>query len=226
MLSRRAKAAFYAVCSPAMKLNGWVYRRLRAPRDGTVKVQLGPGRVNYLDGWINVDANMFTGRCDLWSDIQDGLPFRDNTVDAFYSHHVIEHLPDAKLAHHFREMFRCLKPGGVFRVGGPHGENAMRKFAEGDAGWFGDFPDKHDSLGGKLANFIFCRGEHLTLLTFSYLQELATQAGFGALRLCQPIRETHFPQLIDSRVLALEHESTPDMPHTILVEGLKPATPA
>ena len=53
---------------------------------------------------------------------------------------VIEHLPD--LPGHFAEMFRALKPGGVFRIGGPNGDSAIRKFVEGDSAWFSDFPDK------------------------------------------------------------------------------------
>src|SRR5688572_13947064 len=120
MLKRAHKQLFYDMCGPLMRFNGWTYRRIRAPRAGVVKVQLGPGQGKYLDGWVNVDANMFTGKCDVWTDLRFALPFRDNTVDIFYSHHVIEHLPD--IPGHFREMYRCLKPGGVFRVGGPNGE--------------------------------------------------------------------------------------------------------
>ena len=66
MISRKTKALFYAVAGPAMRLNGVIYRRLRAPRSDVVKVQLGPGREHYLDGWINLDANIFTKNCDVW----------------------------------------------------------------------------------------------------------------------------------------------------------------
>jgi predicted SAM-dependent methyltransferase len=223
MVSRTTKHLFYALAGPLMKLNGAIYRSFRAKAEGRLKVQLGPGQQHYLDGWVNVDGNIFTKNCDIWADFRNKLPFRDNTVDAFYSHHVIEHLPEHLLSFHFREMHRCLKPGGVFRVGGPNGDAAVRKFQEGDSAWFSDFPDKRASLGGRLSNFIFCRGEHLTILTFSWLEELAASGGFEALHRCQPMTDTNFPNVFDSLVLGNESESTPDVPHTLIVEAQKTA---
>jgi SAM-dependent methyltransferase len=213
MVSRKLKAYFYFFCGPFMRLNGWFYRLTRAPRNGVVK--------NYLEGWVNVDANFITAKCDVWADLRNRLPFRDNTVDVIYSHHMIEHLPDTLLPFHFRELYRCLKPGGVFRIGGPHGESAMRKYLDGDAKWFPDFPDKRKSLGGRLVNYIICQGEHLTILTPSYLDELAQSAGFSGVRVCKPKQETNFPNLIDQTVLDLEWETTFDIPHTVIVEGQK-----
>lgn len=224
MISRRAKALFYSLAGPLMRVNAALYRSLRAPSTAgkeIVRIHLGPGQRNYLQGWINVDANMFTGKCDVWADMSQGLPFRDASVDAIYSHHVIEHLPD--LEGHFAEMFRVLKPGGVIRVGGPNGDAAMREYLAGNSAWFSDFPDQRSSIGGRLENFIFCRREHLTILTPSYLRELAEGAGFTGIETVKPITETHHPSLFDSAVLALEWESTPDSPHTLLIEARKPA---
>src|SRR6478609_2452378 len=112
MLIRRAKAIFYLAAGPLMKANALVYRAFRAPSHESVRVHLGPGQKNYLEGWVNVDANMFTGKCDLWADLRNPLPFKNNSISAFYSHHVVEHLPD--LSKHFGEVYRCLKPGGVY----------------------------------------------------------------------------------------------------------------
>ena len=173
-------------------------------------------------GWINVDANAFTGKCDVWADLRNRLPFRDASVDAFYSHHVIEHLPDHALGAHFREMSRCLKPGGAVRVGGPNGDSAARKLIEGDAGWFNDYPDKHRSVGGRYANFILCRGEHLTILTESYLAEIATDAGFVEIRTPRPGAETGFPGFIGEDVLSREDPPNGDLPHTLILEARKP----
>ena len=204
-----------------MWINGCIYKIFRAPRSGLVKVHLGPGRHNYLEGWINVDANLLSAKIDVWSNVLHGLPFRDETVDVFYSHHVIEHLPDRDLPSHFREMYRCLKPGGAIRVGGPNGDSAARKLIEGDADWFGDFPDNRQSVGGRFANFILCRAEHLTILTETYLDEIATGAGFTDVRACRPGTETRFPDFIDASVLAMEDQDHDDLPHTLLVEAVK-----
>ncbi|HKI37786.1 MAG TPA: methyltransferase domain-containing protein [Gemmataceae bacterium] len=223
MISRRLKAFYYALMRYPMRLNAWAYRRFRAPRAGEVKVHLGPGQKNYLEGWINVDANCVSARIDVWANFLDGLPFHDRTVDVFYSHHVIEHLPDLALLSHFREMHRCLKPGGIIRVGGPNGDSAAMKLIEGDAAWFSDFPDNRKSVGGRFANFILCRGEHLTILTASYLGEVAGETGFTEVRPCLPGKETGYPHLIDDQVLDKEQCDPSDLPHTLVIEARKPA---
>ena len=220
MLSRKAKATFYALTGPIMALNGWIWRRFRAPGtdDGPLRVHLGPGQKNYLPGWVNIDANMFTGKCDIWADLRNPLPFRDGFVDAVYSHHVAEHLPD--LDTHFRDVFRVLKRGGVYRVGGPNGDSAVRKFLEDDKTWFHDYPDRRESTGGRFVNFVFCRNEHLTMLSRSYLEELAGAAGFEQGEVVMQTRETGYPDLF-AACLAIEHEQDFDCPRTLMMEFRK-----
>ncbi len=135
-----------------------------------------------------------------------------------YSHHVIEHLPD--LDRHFGEAYRCLKPGGIYRVGGPNGDSAIRKFAENDPSWFKDWPEKRQSIGGKLNNFLLCRHEHLAILTKSFLFELMENAGFRQLESRTPRRETGRPDLFSS-CLQQEREDDLVSPRTLFVEGAK-----
>jgi len=106
MLASEARETFIFVAGPAMRANGWFDRVACAPRSGTVKAHLGPGRHRYIPGWINVDANMFTATCDVWADLRSTIPFPEATVKAMYSHHVIEPLPDLEL--HVRAAYRCL----------------------------------------------------------------------------------------------------------------------
>ncbi len=219
MLSRKTKAAFYTVAGPLMRLNGFIHRAFRATKNRPLKVHLGPGQKNYISGWTNVDANMFTGKCDLWADLRNPLPFHTASVDAFYSHHVIEHLPN--IYHHLVEVFRCLSPGGGLRVGGPNGDSAIAKFVQNDLDWFNDFPDRRKSIGGRFENFIFCRGEHLTILTFSMLEEFMSEIGYEDIRLCKPAIETNYPEVFGT-CLAKESEADFDTPHTLIIEARKP----
>jgi predicted SAM-dependent methyltransferase len=117
MISHELRSLFYVAMRLPMRLNAIFYKSFRAPRAGKVKVHLGPGQKNYIDGWINLDANFISARIDVWADLANPLPFRDASVDAFYSHHVIEHLPDPTISSLFNEIFRCLKPGGMMRIG-------------------------------------------------------------------------------------------------------------
>ena len=119
-------------------------------------------------------------------------------------------------------MFRVLKAGGVFRVGGPNGDAAVREYLAGNKKWFSDFPDARHSIGGQLENFIFCRREHLTILTPSFLEELASECGFRGIQVVQPAVQTGSPTVFDATVMEHEWEDTPESPHTLLVEGLKP----
>lgn len=223
MMSRAAKAAFYVAAGPLMKVNGWIYRVFRCPSRGVAFVHLGPGQQNYMPGWINVDANMFTGKCDVWADLRNNLPFRTNTIDAFYSHHVIEHLPDIR--RHLAEVLRCLKPGGTYRVAGPNGDSAIAKFVANDAAWFGNYPDKRRSIGGKFENFVFVRQEHLTILTQSYLRELMEDSGYQDIHVRKPVVETGRPDLF-AACLEKESESDFEWPHTLVIEATKPAAAA
>jgi predicted SAM-dependent methyltransferase len=221
MLPRAARNTFFTFAGPLMRINGWMYRNFRAPAsktDGPVRVHLGPGQKAYLPGWINVDANMFTGKCDVWADLRNPLPFADASVDGLYSHHVVEHLPN--LEGHFREAFRVLKVGAVYRVAGPNGDAAVQNFLEGNHTWFYDWPDSYASIGGRFVNFVFCRNEHLTMLTESLLSELAARAGFTSVQRLLPMKDTNVPALFGD-CLATEHEQDFETPHTLIMEMVK-----
>ena len=222
MIPGIVKKSFYLLLKYPMKFNGWFYKNFKCPQNG-LKVHLGPGQSNYINGWINVDANFITAKVDLWSNLLDPLPFRNESVDIFYSHHVVEHLPDSHLIFHFQQMFQALRPGGGIRIGAPHMGNACHKYIQGDYTWFSDFPDSRKSIGGRFMNHIFCRGEHLTALDQSYLAEIAEQCGFVDISFPLPVKETNLTELgINEVVLSKEYESDFAFPHTVILEAKKP----
>lgn len=222
MLSRKQKALFYTVAGPVMAVSQSIYKYLFAPKSNnneTIKVQLGPGQKGYLKGWINVDANAFSGKPDVWADFSNSIPFKDESVDFLFSHHVIEHLPNLKA--HLNEVYRVLKKGGKIRIGGPNGDTAMKKYVANDAEWFINFPDVRSSIGGKLENFIYCRGEHLTLLTFSFLEELLTEVGFKKITQRIAKNTTGYREFVDDDVFRIEWEIDPEHPLSLMIEAEK-----
>lgn len=218
MIPRTLRITYYALLSPLMRLNAARHRLVPLSLRRSRRAHLGPGQKNYIGGWINVDANLFTSRPDVWADLRYKLPFPDASLDAIYSHHMIEHLPD--LDFHFRDMFRCLRAGGVIRVGGPHGDNAMKAMLAGLHQWFGDWPTRRRSLGGRLENFVFCKGEHVTILTESFLRELAEDAGFADIQTHLP-RQTSYPEIFDASISILEDVNDEQPARTLLVEARK-----
>lgn len=75
------------------------------------KVQLGAGH-SPSDSHINVDYFQGHG-IDIAHDLTKALPFPDNSIEEFYSHHVLEHFNYPQLQSLLDEVYRCLKPGGV-----------------------------------------------------------------------------------------------------------------
>lgn len=74
---------------------------------------------------------------------------------------------------------------------------------------------------GRFENFVFCRGEHLTILTFSMIAEFMREIGYEDIRLYAPVREKNYPELLND-CLQKEYECEFDTPHTLIVEAKKP----
>ena len=110
--NRRLRATYYTLIYDPIRLNAFRHRAFTNTANAA-KVHLGPGKNKYLDGWINVDANFIDAKIDIWADLNGALPFKSGIIDAFYSHHMIEHVSNGRLPFHFSEMFRCLKKGGI-----------------------------------------------------------------------------------------------------------------
>ncbi|MEQ9359376.1 methyltransferase domain-containing protein [Coleofasciculus chthonoplastes] len=86
----------------------------------------------------------------------------NNSFDVALMMHVIEHVPDPYMT--FKEVYRVLKPGGVFVVETPRYDTLMFK------------------LLGKRERSLSCDG-HIYFFTSSTLEKMATQAGFTMLKL-------------------------------------------
>jgi SAM-dependent methyltransferase len=89
-------------------------------------VNFGCGEVFHRD-WINLDGNPCAPevqRCD----IRNRLPFEQESVDAVYHSHVLEHLDAGNAKKFLRECRRILRPGGIIRVALPDLEGIARTY--------------------------------------------------------------------------------------------------
>jgi SAM-dependent methyltransferase len=98
-------------------------RRLQAP--GLKLVNFGAGS-HRIKGWINADISP---SAEYYIDAREVLPFKTETLDAIFSEHFIEHLEYQDAINWVAECYRCLKPGGVFRVSTPGLEQIIAMYS-------------------------------------------------------------------------------------------------
>lgn len=77
-------------------------------------VNVGCGTV-FHDDWLNLDV-LPCNPGVTYLDVRRGLPVGNNSADACFSSHVIEHLTPKAANAFFLEQRRVLKPGGILRV--------------------------------------------------------------------------------------------------------------
>lgn len=103
-----------------------------------MSLPIPPGKKAYLNlgcgtrchpDWVNLDiAPLAPGV--IAHDLRTGLPFPDNSCEAVYHSHVLEHIPKSEARSFIRECQRVLKPGGILRVVVPDLEQICRLYLE------------------------------------------------------------------------------------------------
>jgi len=77
-----------------------------------MKLNLGCG-YQKRSSFINLDKNPDV-EPDLICDVTKGLPYEDNTADEVLAFDFLEHIPPDKVTFVIDEIYRVLKPGGLF----------------------------------------------------------------------------------------------------------------
>ena len=99
-------------------------------------LNFGCGAVHHPE-WINVDT-MPVGPGVIPHDVRRGMPFADESFDAVYASHVLEHLQPAAAATVLRECYRVLRPDGVARIVVPDLEAIARLYLQSLEGALSD----------------------------------------------------------------------------------------
>jgi SAM-dependent methyltransferase len=203
-------------------LNSWI-----AQRPWLKKIIVALRLVPSTHAALTWPANILT------VDLRSRLPFADNSFDAAYSSHTMEHLYRAQALAALKEVHRVLQPGGFCRTlvpdlgvmardylrdmtspGGPaqnHGMDSARWLMT-RLGFRGENPPREGGLYG-----IYIRRtefhDHKWMYDVPSLQHLMEEAGF---RHCEP------KGCLETRIPLLEKVEMPDRTvDAAIVEGVK-----
>lgn len=86
--------------------------------DKPIRLHVGSG-AQHLPGFLNVDLRPFPG-VDLVADVTEGLELDDDSVEAVFAEHFLEHLPVGKAVDFLVEVRRVLEPTGWLRLSTPN----------------------------------------------------------------------------------------------------------
>ncbi len=88
-------------------------------------VNVGCGFTYHKD-WINLDLKK--SKFVRYHNIQEPLPFEDNSIDVIYHSHALEHLTKEEGKVFISECYRVLKNNGIMRVVIPDMEQIVREY--------------------------------------------------------------------------------------------------
>jgi predicted SAM-dependent methyltransferase len=181
-----------------------------------IRLHLGCGGL-YKKGWINIDTQL--SRAALWVDIKErmylmwdlrrGLPFPDNSVQAIFSEHLLEHFDYGAGLALLKECYRVLQSGGVLRIGVPDLERYVHSYNGSD-------PIIDDCRPGRptraiALSEIFYHYGHRAVYDYETLALACREAGFSS------VEHSTFAQ----GRLGAEVDSESRRPETLYVEGTK-----
>jgi len=81
-----------------------------------IKLELGAGGKKGANGWTTIDL----GGADISHDLRHGIPLDNESVEAIYSSHLLEHLNHKQLIQLLHVCRRVLVKGGTIRTSVPN----------------------------------------------------------------------------------------------------------
>ena len=152
-------------------------------------LHIGCGSHRFAE-FLNTDS--FANKAvDLNIDLRYPLPLESGRWQGIYAHHVVEHLSYEHARQLFRESFRLLKQGGIFRIAVPDAELFLRLYADGNRKeifelypkWVMD--ELHLTCPMEMVNYVFrdnTFNQHLFAWDYETLSHRLREVGFAVRR--------------------------------------------
>ncbi len=161
---------------------------------------------------------------------QEPLPFENNSLNGVHSSHLIEHISQEAGLQLFQEIYRCLKPGGIFRFSTPDMDLLLERYKLSDWKFFlqadGSYILKR-ILDGDLSSESLLMHNRVSLLkpnrTYAHIhlydyQELETglkKIGFKSV--CHTkYGESSCPAMVNPPIDRLQHQT-----YSLYIEAIK-----
>ena len=153
-----------------------VQRRKAAKIESTterLRLHLGCGG-EAKAGWVNIDC--VGDPVELAWNLAHGVPFSDESAEAIFHEHLLEHISLRDGAALMAECFRVLKPGGILRVGVPDAGELIRSYV-GDGTYLQRLhPDRPTRLIG--VQELFYWHDHVAMFDNETLALMFRASGF------------------------------------------------
>jgi predicted SAM-dependent methyltransferase len=148
------------------------------------KVEIGPSSKKIGRDWVTVGLKSINPNIDIacsWG--HDAIPLEDNSVDLVYASHVLEHIEWYNTISALKEVYRILKPGGLFEVHVPDFAKIVEAFINKKC----MDSNRNMNLEGNymkwINNKLYCHGspDYLHKATFdeNFLRECLVGVGFN-----------------------------------------------
>ncbi len=148
------------------------------------KLNLACG-TDHKEGFCNVDLGRSS---DVFLDLRNKLPIKDNQIKQIYSSHFVEHLTYSELLFHFKECYRVLEVGGEYSICVPDFVKGLKDYLNKnfehykllDKMFPWDLEDKREKLPADyLDRSLHEFGIHLQFLDFDKIKAMMVSAGFS-----------------------------------------------
>jgi hypothetical protein len=107
---------------------------------GEIVLEFGPGRIQYpIPGTTMIGLNPSADHfCDIYWDLEKGIPLPDKSVDEIHSNQFLEHISRDAFIYHMNEEWRVLRPGGFAVHNVPHFQSPWAFADPTHKNWFSE----------------------------------------------------------------------------------------